>query len=299
MITKLNILITYNCSLRCKHCYVFSDQRAVVKISLSQISQILNEGRKLPGIKWIYFGGGEPFTQYPLLLKAIHRARKLDYAVGVETNGYFARTVEAGVRFLRPLAQMGVKDIRISNDYLHYKNPHSSPAKSALIAAHNLWIPTTLVRITLPERYEAPTNEEDPSQRILDTRLMFTGRAVEFLLEGLPTSNWHTFTSCPRTDLTDPEEVFIDTYGFVQLCPGFAIGNAWEAPLHEIIQNFDLQSHTILRLLNSRGPSGLMENFAIHPETEYVSTCHCCYSIRRDLIDQYPDWFAPRQVYGF
>jgi hypothetical protein len=234
-----------------------------------------------------------------MLLKAIHRARKLDYAVGVETNGYFARTVEAGVRFLRPLAQMGVKDIRISNDYMHYKDPPTSPAKRALIAANNLGIPTTLVRTTLPERYEAPTNGEDPSQRILDTRLMFTGRAVEFLLEDLPTSNWQNFTSCPRNDLIDPEEVFIDAYGFVQICPGIAIGNAWEAPLHEIIENFDLQSHPILRLLNSRGPSGLMESSAIHPETEYVSTCHCCYSIRLDLIDRYPDWFAPRQVYGF
>jgi MoaA/NifB/PqqE/SkfB family radical SAM enzyme len=59
--------------LRCKHCYVFSDQRAPGKISLSQVSHYLNDGRNLPDLKWIYFGGGEPFTQYPLLLKAVLR----------------------------------------------------------------------------------------------------------------------------------------------------------------------------------------------------------------------------------
>lgn len=299
MITKFHILLTYNCSLRCKHCYVFSDQRAAGKISLSQVSHFLNEGRKLPGIKWIYFGGGEPFTQYPMLLKAIQRARKLDYDVGVVTNGYFARTVEAGVRFLRPLALMGVKDIRISNDILHYKNPETSPSKRALKAAKKLGLPTTLVRISHPWDQEFPGNGNDSADNVIEKRLMFTGRAVETLPEGLPTSNWQTFTSCPRPDLTDPEEVFIDAYGYVQICPGIAIGNAYNAPLHDIIENFGIQSHAIIRLLKTKGPSGLMKNSAIPPEAEYVSACHCCYSIRRELIDQYPDWFAPRQVYGF
>jgi hypothetical protein len=299
MITRLHILLTYNCSLRCKHCYVFSDQRAVGKISLSQVSHFLNEGRKLPGIKWIYFGGGEPFTQYPLLLKAIQRARKLDYDVGVVTNGYFARTVEAGVRFLRPLALMGVKDIRISNDFLHYKNPETSPAKRALKAAKKLGIPTTLVHTAHPGVQELPGNGNDSADNVLEKRLMMTGRAVETLSEGLPRSNWQEFASCPRTDLTDPEEVFIDAYGYVQICPGISIGNACEAPLHDIIEKFAIQSHAIIQLLETKGPSGLMKDSAIHPDAEYVNPCHCCYSIRRELIDQYPDWFAPRHVYGF
>ena len=299
MITKLHILLTYNCSLRCKHCYVFSDQRAPGKISLSQISYFLNEGRKLPGVKWIYFGGGEPFTQYPLLLKAIQRARKLDYDVGVVTNGYFARTVDAGVRFLRPLAQMGVKDIRISNDILHYKNPETSPAKRALTAAKKLGLPTTLVRIAHPWDQELSGNGTDSADNVLDKRLMFAGRAGETLSEGLPVSEWQTFTRCPRPDLTDPEEVFIDAYGYVQICPGIAIGNACEAPLHDIIENFDPQSHAILKLLKAKGPSSLVNDSADLPAEKFVGPCHCCYSIRRHLIDHYPDCFAPRQVYGF
>ena len=151
MVTRLHILLTYKCSLRCSHCYVYSHQRAAGKISLRKISHFLKNGRKLPDIKRIYYGGGEPFTQYPLLLKAVRRARQYGFEVGVETNGYFARTEEAGMRFLRPLAAMGIQDIRISNDRLHYRNPDSSPARRAMNAAQQLGIATTLVRIPFPE----------------------------------------------------------------------------------------------------------------------------------------------------
>ena len=120
MVTNLYILLTYNCSLRCRQFYVFLDQGAPGKISLSQISHFLNDGRKLTDLRWIYFGGGEHFTQYPLLLKAVQRARKRDYDGGVETNRHFARTESTGLRSLRPLAEMGVKDIRVSKDFLHF-----------------------------------------------------------------------------------------------------------------------------------------------------------------------------------
>jgi hypothetical protein len=233
------------------------------------------------------------------LLKAIQRAIKLDYDVGVITNGYFARTAEVGMRFLRPLALMGVKDIRISNDFLHYKNPDKSPAKRALKAAKKLGIPTTLVHTAHPGIQEHPGKSIGLADNVLEKHLILSGRAGETLSEGLPTSNWQEFTSCPRSDLTDPEEVFIDAYGCVQICPGITIGNAWEVPLHEIIENFGIQSHAIIRLLKTKGPSGLMKDSTIPPDAEYVSNCHCCYSIRRDLIDSYPVWFAPRQVYGF
>jgi MoaA/NifB/PqqE/SkfB family radical SAM enzyme len=133
---------------------VFSDQRAPGKISLSQISQILNDGTRVPNLQWVYLGGGEPFTQYPLLLKGVQRSKKLDYKVGVETNGYFARSIEAGIRFLRPLAEMGINDIRISNDSWHYKNPEISPASKAVKAAQKLGIPTTVVHIPSADNHD-------------------------------------------------------------------------------------------------------------------------------------------------
>jgi MoaA/NifB/PqqE/SkfB family radical SAM enzyme len=299
MLTDLHILLTYNCSLRCRHCYIFSDQRASGKISLSQISQFLNDGRKHPDLKWVFFTGGEPFTQYPLLLKAVQRARKLDYEVGIETNGFFARTESAALRFLRPLADMRVKEIRISNDILHYKNPDNSPAKRALLAAQKLGMSTKLVRIPYSEADNPKQNEKYPVTSILEPQLMFSGRAADTMLTERPSFDWKNFTRCPRSDIAAPRQVFVDAYGFVQICPGISIGNASDKPLHRIIEDYDLREHPILLPLHAQGPSGLIRDFNIHTGKEYVGPCHCCYLTRRELIDQYPELLGPRNVYGF
>ena len=299
MVTKLHILLTYNCSLKCKHCYVYSDQRAPGKISLGQISHFLNDGRKLEDVEWVYFAGGEPFTLYPLLLKAIQRARKLEYRVGVETNGYFARTEEAAYRLLRPLARMGVEDLRVSNDFLHYRNPSTSPAIKALDAARKLSIPTTLVQVSLPGSDKANPTTSPHADRIVEPRFMYTGRAAE-IFTGLETGTYPArLRSCPRNDLQAPDRVYIDAYGFVQLCPGIAIGNAWRDPIDEIINRYDLKSHDILRIIENNGPAGLLEENRLPAETKIVDACHGCYAARKQLVDLYPELLGPRHVYGY
>jgi hypothetical protein len=294
---NLHILLTYNCSLKCKHCYVFSSPRAAGNISISQITNILNEARNLQDLDLIYFGGGEPFTQFPLLLRAVHLARKRGFNVGVTTNGYFARSVDTGIRFLRPLVNMGISEICISNDFFHFKNPESSPAKRALEAAQKLNLNTKWAFISESGTDKTDVDEAWTTLEVINPRLMFTGRAAETLVAGLPASSLDSFNRCPRDDLNHPEQIYIDTYGYVQICPGISIGNAWKIPLGTIIEEFDAQNHPILGSLAVGGPSKLVEFFDIQTEREYVDACHCCYSIRRELVGQYPDQLAPRQVY--
>ena len=299
MVTKLHILLSYKCTLKCKHCYVYSDQKAPGKISLSQVSRFLNDGRKVAGLEWVYFGGGEPFTQYPLLLKAIQRARKLDYRVGVETNGYFARTEEAALRLLRPLASLGVEDLRVSNDAIHYRNPSTSPANKALNAAHRLGIPTTLVQMSPPGENGLNPASTRYADRVDQPRFMYTGRAAEMFTKSAEGNNWSTFNSCPRSDLADPDCVYVDAYGFVQLCPGIAIGNACLTSLHKILQNYDPRSHEILSILGEKGPAGLIEASGSPGRGKFVDACHACYSSRKQLLDAYPELLGPLHVYGF
>ncbi|MGW8144401.1 MAG: radical SAM protein [Anaerolineales bacterium] len=299
MVTKLHILLTYNCSLRCKHCYIFSDQRARGKISLSQISQILHDGTKIPGIRWVYFGGGEPFTQYPLLLNSVQRARKMGYDVGVETNGYFARTIDTGIRFLKPLAEMGVNDIRISIDRFHYKNPEKSPARKAMHAARKLGLPTTVVRISFPNEQTIEKKSPGEDCSLDEPLLMFSGRAVEFLSAGRKTFRSEHFSECPRDDLTSPDRLYIDAYGFVQICPGIAIGNIHKDTLKQIIDGFHLHKNFIVRVLDEQGPSGLIQRTNLSSDKRFVDACHCCYTARLALINNCPETLGPPQVYGF
>lgn len=299
MVKQLHIILTYNCSLRCHHCYVYSDQRATGNISLGQISTYLNEGRKVPDLQWIFFGGGEPFTRYPLLLKAIQKARKLNYYVGVETNGYFARTKSSGIQFLRPLANLGVKEIRISNDFFHYKKVENSPAKHALEAAQELGMSSTLVRTSFPGNNNYSDLPAISRAKVIDQEVMYIGRAAETQPLGQPLMDWKIFSECPREDLYSVERLFIDAYGYVQTCPGIAIGNAYQTPLNEIITNFDIHNHPILGPLLENGPSGLITDTTDNHEGQYIDACHCCYSIRHQIIDDYSEWLGPRHVYGY
>ena len=241
----------------------------------------------------MYFGGGEPFTQYPLLLKSVQRARKLGYAVGIETNGYFARSTEAGKRFLRPLAEMGVQDIRISNDSLHYKNPQNSPAAKAVGAAQSLGIPTTVVSIPFLEEETLEDNPKIEGYFQVEPRLMFSGRASETLLPGMDLLHADHFNECPRKDLESPESLFIDAYGFVQICPGIAIGNIYERSLDRIVETYKIQEHPILSPLQEEGPSGFIRDTKLNLKMLFVDACHCCYSARQALIDSYPDHLGP------
>lgn len=246
----------------------------------------------------IYFGGGEPFTQFPLLLRAVNLARKLGFNVGVATNGFFARSVDAGIRYLRPLANMGIREVCISNDFFHYKNPETSPAIRALEAAQKLNLNTKWAFISEPGTEITDVDQSSPTLEVTHPRLMFAGRAADTLTVDLSSSSWISFNCCPRSDLNQPEQIYIDATGNAQICPGIAIGNAWEQPLHAIIDNFHSANHAILGPLAEGGPAKLIRTLNIEPNMEYVDACHCCYSIRRDLIDQYPNQLAPRHIYG-
>ena len=298
MVDQLHILLTYNCSLKCKHCYVYSNQKATGKISFSQIANLLKAGRRIEGLEWVYFGGGEPFTQYPLLLQAIHRARQLDYRVGVETNGYFARTEKAALRMLRPLALMDVEDLRVSNDELHYRKPGSSPAKKALDAARELGIPTTLVQISPPGIGDSTAASPPDADRIDQPRFMYSGRAATFFAEQAAGIGAEGLAHCPRADLAKPSSLFVDAFGYVQICPGIAIGNTFQAPLEQIINNYDVSTHEILHHIQDAGPAGLIEELDLPPVSKIADTCHGCYITRKALIDKYPHILGPRQVYG-
>jgi len=266
---------------------------------LSQVSHFLNDGQKLFSLEWVYFGGGEPFTQYPLLLKAVQRARKLGYRVGVETNGYFARTEEAALRLLRPLASLGIEDLRVSNDPLHYQKPATSPAIRALTAAGELGIPTTLVQINLPGQVDMMPSVGENADRVERPRFMYTGRAAESFTENEPRMYVVDLVSCPRGDLAAPDKVYVDAYGYVQICPGIAIGNACQEPINEIITNYDLESHPVLSKLHNSGPIGLIQCSDLHPEEKFIDPCHYCYTARKRMIDRFPEQLGPRHVYGF
>jgi hypothetical protein len=41
-----------------------------------------------------------------------------------------------------------------------------------------------------------------------------------------------------------------------------------------------------------------MREFDVPHEDAYVDACHLCYRARQALLDRFPEYLAPRQVFG-
>ena len=127
---------------------------------------------------------------------------------------------------------------------------------------------------------------------------MFRGRAVEKLTVGLPTKNWKEFTECPYENLESPGRVHVDAYGNLHICQGISMGNVWETPLSILDNTWNSASHPVCGPLVKSGPAQLIREYSIDHEDEYVDACHCCYQIRKSLLERFPQYLTPPQVYG-
>jgi MoaA/NifB/PqqE/SkfB family radical SAM enzyme len=149
MLTGVHILMTYKCSLECDHCFLYSGPKAQGTMILSQIRTVLEESRKMAGVEWIYFEGGEPFLFYPSMIEGVRLARDMGFKVGIVTNAYGAISEDDAEVWFRPLADIGVAYINISDDSFHYEE-EDSPAKRGLAAARKLGIPNDPICIQKP-----------------------------------------------------------------------------------------------------------------------------------------------------
>ena len=90
----------------------------------------------------------------------------------------------------------------------------------------------------------------------------------------------------------------MDPYGHVHLCQGLSMGNAWSRPLASLAREYDAAAHPVAGPLLQGGPAELVRRYGAGIQEEYVDECHCCYLVRRSLLDRFPEHLAPRQVYG-
>jgi len=298
MLTGIHFLLSYKCDLECDHCFVYSGPQAAGTFTLHQLKKIFNELDKIGTIEWVYFEGGEPFLFYPLMCEGIKIARDMGFKTGIVTNAYWATSQEDAELWLKPLRDLGLSDVSISDDAFHYEDKEASPAKHALTAAIKLGMPCGPICIDKPTAEEGVDKERVKGKPVIRGGAMFRGRAVEKLIESLPRRPWQEFTECPYEDLRNPKRVHLDAYGNIHICQGLSMGNMWDTPLSEIVKHYDADSHPICEPLVNGGPARLVREYNVPHEDEYVDACHLCYLTRRALIDRFPQYLAPRAIYG-
>ncbi len=186
----------------------------------------------------------------------------------------------------------------MSEDTFHSEDTEESTAKHAVKAAKKLGIPSSIISVDRPTIESAGSKERVRGEPIVGGGVMFRGRAVGSLTEGLPGKNWQDFAECPYEDLRRPKRVHVDPMGNVHICQGLSMGNMWKTPLSELVRDYDCDSHPICAPLARGGPALLSEEFGVGKAGRYVDACHLCYLTRLALLDEFPQYLAPKQVYG-
>ena len=66
----------------------------------------------------------------------------------------------------------------------------------------------------------------------------------------------------------------------------------------ELVFKYRSNDHPICAPLLRGGPAELAKELGVVPETGYIDECHFCYLARKAIIDKFPDYLSPKQVYG-
>ena len=94
MLTEIHFILTYACNFECDHCFLYCSPKSKGAFTISQVTRVLDESKKIGAVKWITYEGGEPFLFYPLLKEGIKRAHAKGFKVAVVTNAYGANSEE-------------------------------------------------------------------------------------------------------------------------------------------------------------------------------------------------------------
>lgn len=296
MLSQLHILLTYTCPFECDHCFVYSSPYAEGVFTVSQLHDLLDQATDVPTMDWIYFEGGESFLFYPLLVEGVRAARQRGFEVGIVTSGFFGTTDLDADLWLRPLAELGIADLSVSDDTFHHADTPDNPARRTMRSAKRLGIPTDTISIDPPTPLGTPNQAK--GEAVAGGKVMFRGRAVDRLAQGLPGRTQDTMTECPYEELEDPTRIHVDPHGHVQLCQGISIGNVWDTPIRPLMEHFRAADHPICGPLVSGGPAELASTYDFDPDGRYVDECHLCFETRRSMLHRFPVELAPRQVYG-
>ena len=297
MLKGVHFLLTYRCDLECDHCFVWSSPKAKGVFTTEQINNILTESKKLGTVETVSIEGGEPFLYYPIMVKTARRAMELGFRVEILSNCYWATCAEDAQEWLIPFAEAKKVELTLSSDLYHGEKWATEEVKNAAKAAKTLNLKADILAVKYPFA-EIPCPSEIEGAKVGLWDLAYRGRAFSKFTEKASKKSWSEFTKCPFENFTRQERVHVDPLGYVHVCQGISIGNAWEKPFSRVISEYNPYENPILEPLARGGPVALVEKFNLPHDEVYADACHLCYAARLSLRHGFSSILGPDQMYG-
>jgi MoaA/NifB/PqqE/SkfB family radical SAM enzyme len=190
-LTGLHLLLTYQCTFECDHCFVWGSPWQNGVMTLDAIERILQQVKITGNVDSIYFEGGEPFLYYGTLHKGVQMATGMGFQVGIVSNAYWATSYADALETLKPFSGLLV-DLTVSSDLFHYSEKVSCQSQNATRASEALGIPVGTICVAQPEETGATQTQGQLPPG--EGGVMYRGRAAEVLSPRASLHPWQQFT---------------------------------------------------------------------------------------------------------
>jgi len=135
---ELGLMFSHTCNITCRHCGIFSSPQNKNKMRLEDARRWIMDAARIPIIKQINFTGGEPFLFQDEHAELFALCRSLGFGTRVVTNGFWARTVDAGLKVLSRMKEAGLTELNFSADIFHLEFLPPETLRNALECARQL-----------------------------------------------------------------------------------------------------------------------------------------------------------------
>ncbi len=238
---KIEFVITYACTGRCRHCSEGDHKSCGVHIDPTVAADAVKKIASAYKIKTVMTFGGEPLL-YPETVYAVMQAARESGVPHrqIITNGYFTKNTERIRDVVRRLAESGVNDLRLSADVFHQEYIPLEPVKIFAEEAKKAGIPIRIQPAWLVSRddnniYNIRTKEiisvfAELGIEEADGNVIFPeGNALKYFAE------YFTDSAPENPYVEDPADVRC-----ISFAPDGSVlgGNVYENDVMEIIEKY-------------------------------------------------------------
>ncbi len=319
----LGIILSYKCANECRHCLYNCGPywRGWMKEADLQAA-MQNVQRWAPGIQ-IHLSGGEPFLNFPLLLRAVEIAHEYRLSVYAETSACWCNQADLVYERFEALCKAGLDAILISCSPFHAEKIALRKTLLAINAGLDIfglqgvlvYLPDWIEQIRrfgldepVPLRTYQRAYGHDTAGVLFweGYGLISGGRAGYFLgdyTERLPASAFEG-DHC-RLEILHPHQAHFDLFGnfILGYCGGLSMGN-WHNLAALVEQANSGNYPEIVKVLIEQGPYGLSclaeAEYGYTPlHSGYAGKCHLCVDVRRHLSrsGEFPE-LQPAEFYA-